>query len=213
VYHFLGLVHLYRGDLERAAAVYKRSLELCQNSQIRFLFPYAAAGFGYTHALAGQVATGLPLLQEGVEQATAIGYGVILPLWTAWLAEAYLLADRPADASLHADRALALARRRTTPGYEAWALRLLGEIAAYADVTGSEQAEAHYREALALAEKLGMRPLVAHCHLGLGTLYQQIGRDHEAQAELTTAAELYRTMEMPFWLEKAETALAKRGAG
>jgi hypothetical protein len=65
----------------------------------------------------------------------------------------------------------------------------------------------YYGQALALAGELGMRPLVAHCHLGLGTLYQKIRRDEQAQAELTTAIELYRAMEMTYWLEKAETAL------
>jgi hypothetical protein len=61
---------------------------------------------------------------------------------------------------------------------------------------------------LLLAEELGMRLLAAHCHLGLGTLYQKVGRTEEAQAELTTAAEMYRAMEMTFWLAKAEAALA-----
>jgi hypothetical protein len=54
-----------------------------------------------------------------------------------------------------------------------------------------------------------MRPLVAHCHLGLGTLYQKIGRDVQAQAALATAAELYRAMEMTFWLARAETELGQ----
>jgi hypothetical protein len=48
---------------------------------------------------------------------------------------------------------------------------------------------------------------VAHCHLGLGTLYQKTGRHEQARAELGTASEMYRAMEMPFWLAKAETAL------
>jgi tetratricopeptide (TPR) repeat protein len=74
-----------------------------------------------------------------------------------------------------------------------------------------EPAEACYQQALALAEELGMRPLAAHCHFGLGTLYQRVGRDAEARAELTAAAEPYRAMDMPFWLEKAEGALTQRG--
>ena len=73
----------------------------------------------------------------------------------------------------------------------------------------SEQAEAHYRQALALAEELGMRPLVAHCHLGLGTLYAKIGRPEHARAELSTAIDLYRAMAMTFWLPQAEAALAQ----
>ena len=89
--------------------------------------------------------------------------------------------------------------------------RLLGEIAAHADPPSAEQAESYYRQALALADELGMRPLVAHCHLGLGTLYRKIGRHDEAHAELATAAEMYRAMDMTFWLAKAEAALAGVG--
>jgi hypothetical protein len=60
-----------------------------------------------------------------------------------------------------------------------------------------------------MAEELGMRPLVAHCHLGLGTLYRRIGRDEEARVELTTAAEMYRAMDMQFWLARAEAEGAR----
>jgi hypothetical protein len=88
-------------------------------------------------------------------------------------------------------------------------LRLLGEIAVQADRPDVARAEAHYCEALALATELGMRPLVAHCHLGLGTLYRKVGRGDAARAELTSAAELYRAMEMPFWLQRAEVALSQ----
>ena len=86
------------------------------------------------------------------------------------------------------------------------ALYLLGESVAQADPPEVEQGERYYQDALALADELGMRPLVAHCHLGLGTLYRQIGRDAEARAELATAAEMFRGMEMLYCLEKAERA-------
>ena len=54
------------------------------------------------------------------------------------------------------------------------------------------QAETYYQQALALAEELGMRPLVAHCHLGLGRLYSQTDRGEQARAALTTAIALDR---------------------
>ena len=54
-----------------------------------------------------------------------------------------------------------------------------------------------------------MRPLMAHCHLGLGKLYARIGRRDEARAELSAAVELYRAMEMTFWLPQAEATLAE----
>ena len=54
-----------------------------------------------------------------------------------------------------------------------------------------------------------MRPLVAHCHLGLGKLSATSGRHAEARAELSAAVELYRAMEMTFWLPQTEAALAE----
>ena len=62
-------------------------------------------------------------------------------------------------------------------------------------------------EALTRASDLGMRPLVAHCHLGLGKLYRRTGDRAKAEEHLTTAATMYREMDMSFWLEKAETHL------
>jgi tetratricopeptide (TPR) repeat protein len=94
-------------------------------------------------------------------------------------------------------------------GNGAYALRLLGEIAARREPPESERAEAHYRQALALAEELGMRPLVAHCHLGLGKLYLKMGRRGQARAELSAPVELYRAMEMTLWLLQAEAAPAR----
>jgi hypothetical protein len=71
----------------------------------------------------------------------------------------------------------------------------------------SSAADNHYSAAMALAEELGMRPLVAHCHLGLGKLYRRTGKRAQAQAHLTTATTLYREMGMTYWLEQAEAEL------
>ena len=102
-----------------------------------------------------------------------------------------------------------MARQQKTRGGEALALRQLGVVQAHADPPDATQAETHYQQALALAEALGMRPLVAHCHLGLGRLYGQTGRVEQARAALSTAIALYRAMDMTFWLPQAEAALAQ----
>jgi hypothetical protein len=108
-----------------------------------------------------------------------------------------------------AERTLALARAHQERSNQAYALHLLGDIAVRREPPASDQAGDYYRQALTLAEELGMRPLVAHCHLGLGKLYATIGRRTEARAALTTAVELYRAMEMTFWLPQAEAALVQ----
>jgi tetratricopeptide (TPR) repeat protein len=119
------------------------------------------------------------------------------------------LAGRLGDAVPLAQHALDLSRDHKERGNEASALQLLGEIAAHRDPPEVEQAEDQYRQALALAEELGMRPLVAHCHRGLGTLYTKSGQREEARTELATAIEMYRAIDMTFWLPETEAALAQ----
>jgi tetratricopeptide (TPR) repeat protein len=160
---------------------------------------------GYTYLAAGRIGEGLGLLEEGASTRSFVNQRSV---GVAWLGEAYLLCGRKTEAREAGEQALALSRQYQERNQEASALRLLGEIAAHADPPDADEAESYYRQAQALADELGMRPLAAHCHLGLGTLYQKAGRHEQAQAELATAAEMYRAMEMPFWLERA-AALAQ----
>ena len=73
----------------------------------------------------------------------------------------------------------------------------------------AESAEASYCQAITFAEALGMRPLQAHCHRGLGTLYAATDQREQARTELSAAMALYRAMDMAFWLPQAETALVQ----
>jgi tetratricopeptide (TPR) repeat protein len=125
---------------------------------------------------------------------------------TLALGEAHLMVGDQDRARALATEGLALSQAQGARSGEARAWRLLGAVAAGTDPPDCEQAESHYRQALALAEELGMRPLMAHGHLSLGTLYQQVGHHEQAQVELATAADMYRAMEMTFWLEKAEAS-------
>jgi tetratricopeptide (TPR) repeat protein len=102
-----------------------------------------------------------------------------------------------------------LARAHQERGNEAYALRLLGDIAAQREPPEIETAVSYYHQARTLAEELGMRPLQAHCHRGLGRLYATLGQREQARTELSTAMEMYRSMEMTFWLPETETALAQ----
>jgi tetratricopeptide (TPR) repeat protein len=120
-----------------------------------------------------------------------------------------VLAGRLEEAMQLGQQALEVTRTQKQQGYQAYALRLLGDIAAHRTPPEIEAAERHYRQALALAGAMGMRPLQAHCHLGLGTLYAKTGQQEQARAELTAAIALYRAMEMTLWLPQAEATLAQ----
>jgi tetratricopeptide (TPR) repeat protein len=107
------------------------------------------------------------------------------------------------------EQALDLSRHQGERGHQAWALRILGEVHASGDPVDARQAERTYQQAVALAEELGMRPLLARCRLGLGALYRRIGRLPEARSELSAATGLFRAMDMAVWLAQGEAELAK----
>jgi tetratricopeptide (TPR) repeat protein len=132
-----------------------------------------------------------------------------LTLRVAWLSEVCRLAGRGEEAWQHACQALDLARQQKARGDKAHALHQLGVVKAHADLPDVAQAEAYYQQALALGEELGMRPLQAHCHRGLGTLYAATGQREQARTALSTAIEMYQSMEMTFWLPQTEAALAQ----
>jgi tetratricopeptide (TPR) repeat protein len=165
---------------------------------------------GYAYALSGCVTKALPLLKQAVEQDASAGRSAGHARRLAYLSEAYLLAGHMDEATALASRALAFARDRKAQGYQAYALWLLGEIQAHQDPLTGEAAEAAYRQALALAEDLEMRPLLAHGHRGLGTLYLKRGQRAQARHELSTAVALFHAMAMTFWLPGLEAALAQR---
>ena len=121
--------------------------------------------------------------------------------------EAFIRADRLEEALAQAERVLALTRERGERGLEAWAFCLLGEVASRREPPEVEAAEGHYRQALALGDALGMRPLVAHCHSGFAKLYRHMGKPEEEQQHFRTATIMYREMDMRLWLEKGEAVL------
>src|SRR5262249_19845869 len=205
----LGRMYLTQGALEHAIRTYDWGLALCRASGNRNMLRPIGAGLGYTSALQGRLAEGRALLEEAISEGIRIGAMVNHPRWVTWLSEVCRLAGHGDEAWQHARQALDLARQQKERGNEAYALHQLGVLQVHAAPPDAEQAEAYYHQALALAEELGMRPLVAHCHRGLGTLYARIGQWEHARTELATAIDLYRTMDMIFWLPQAEAALAQ----
>jgi tetratricopeptide (TPR) repeat protein len=168
-----------------------------------------AAALGAAYTLAGRLTEAVPLLTRGIEQASATPRVIDEAVCGLALAEAHARAGRLEAAHALAERMLTLAQTHQERSHQAYVLRLLGEIAARYAPPEPERGRSYYRQSLALADELSMRPLIAHCHLGLGTLSLQSGRLEEACAELTAAIDLFRAMEMIFWLPQAEAALAE----
>jgi tetratricopeptide (TPR) repeat protein len=205
----VGFRALRQGDLPQAIRELKQAMELVQEVDLQLLVPMVAAPLGAAYALAGRAAEAVVLLEQAVTQAVARQYLWDQTLRMVWLGEAYLHAGRVDEAGTQAQRALEFSRTHQERSHETYALWLLGESAAQREFPESEKAEAYYRQALALADELGMRPLQAHCYLGLGTLYAVTGQRELARTALGAAITLYRAMEMTLWLPQAEATLAQ----
>jgi tetratricopeptide (TPR) repeat protein len=204
----VGWVRLLHGDLHAAIAALEHAHDLSRAWRIPGFLPLVLSDLGAAYARSGRVDEALAFLEEVLAQSASQGVLVEESRRLAHLGQARLVAGQRDEAAAVALRALEHARDHAERGNEAWVLHLLGEIAAQPDHPDVATAEAYYRAAMTLATELGMRPLVAHCHLGLGKLCRSTDDLAKAQEHLTTAATMYREMGMAFWLEKAEAALA-----
>jgi len=191
--------------------VLEPGLALCRTSGNRNELLGMAAGLGYAYVIHGHLTEGRALLEEAINEGIRAGAMGRHALRIVWLSEVCRLTGRGEEAWQHARQALDLARQQKARGYKALALYQLGVVQTHAAPPDAEQAESYYQQALTLAEELGMHPLQAHCYLGLGTLYATTNQREQARIALTTAIDLYRVMDMTFWLPQAEAELAQTG--
>jgi tetratricopeptide (TPR) repeat protein len=205
----IGLLSLRQGDLPRALPLLERAVVLCHEAYISVWLILMASALGAAYTLSGRGADAVPLLTQAMGKSAATEMVGFQARSSHPLGEAYLQIDSLDEAHAFAERALVLTREHQERGHQAYALRLLGDIAARRELPESASAEVYYRQALALTEELSMRPLQAHCHRGLGTLYAATGKQEQARTALSTAIQMYRSMDMTFWLPQAEAALAQ----
>jgi tetratricopeptide (TPR) repeat protein len=202
-----GYLLLLQGDSERAGEVLEQALAVCRANDLPTYAPRMSSDLGLSYALRGRVKDGIEMIERAVEEATARKQVALLPALTLGLGHAYLLGGRAQEARDIGSRSLIHAREHGERGHEAYALRMLADGVALAERDAPAPADEYYRAALALATDLGMRPLTAWCQLGLGQLLARVGQRAEARAIVTTAAALFREMEMGAGFAQAEGAL------
>jgi tetratricopeptide (TPR) repeat protein len=190
-------------------SVFERGLAVSETVHLLPAIRMLKGRLGAAYTLAGRLTEALPLLEQALEQTLVMRQPINYAPFAVWLGEGYVLAGRLAEAHQFGQQALEKARSLKQQGHQAYALRLLGESVAHGEPPDVALAESYYRQSLTLATALGMRPLVAHCYRGLGTLYAATGQQEQARTELSTAIALYRAMDMVFWLPQAEATLAQ----
>jgi len=207
----IGTFHVRRGDVEYAIAPFERARELCQQHDVPLWKPVFASFLGYSLALSARFAEAEALLREALEQAALMRMMVFHTQMIMWLSEARLLMGDVAEAATLSNDALESARDKREAGLEGWALRLAADVTMHRQPLELAGAEVLYRQALRQAEQLGMRPLIARCHLGLGSLYRRGGKDHDARMQLGTAGALLREMRIRLWSDRVDAELRMLG--
>ena len=197
------MLHLFKGDWAKARLLVEHWTDIPRTLDVAVLLPWAVASSAWALAQIGEASEALSRVREGeqlLERQAA--RGIVGHRGWAYhaVSRACLLLGRLDEARRLGCRSVESSQRQ--PGFAAHALHLLGDITTHPDRFDAESGAAHYREALALAQLHGMRPLVAHCHLGLGKLYRRTGKPEHARENLTAATTMYREMDMDFWLEQ-----------
>jgi class 3 adenylate cyclase/tetratricopeptide (TPR) repeat protein len=204
------MLHLLKGDWAKACWQIDKWIATLQSENIQL--PWAVASHAWALAQIGEASEALKLVRQGEELLERqVARGIVAHRSWAYhaLGRTCLLLGRLDDARRLGDRSVKSAQRQ--PGFAAHALHLLGDIAANSGRFDAESSATHYRRALTVAQMHGMRPLVAHCHLGLGTLCRRVGEPERAREHLAIAATMYREMGMGFWFEQARAGLSDPG--
>ncbi len=204
-----GTLHPLKGDWVKARALLEHAIAVVRAGDVIIMLSWAIASSAWVLAQLGEAHEALTRLQEGeqlVEHQTAKNVVSLAPWIYHALGRAALLLDQPDEAQRLASLAFKFSSGHH--GYTAHVLHLLGDIAMHPDRVDAERGEGYYRQALALAEPRGMRPLVAHCHLGLGNLYRRTAKPEQTR-HFAIATAMCREMDMQFWLPQAQAAMDK----
>ena len=206
-----GLVWLRRGHLDRALGLLQPSLDACREKHLDVWRPLPSSLLGLTLALSDRLDEAMPLLQDGVHLSEVLDVKPYLALWTLHWAEGLMAAGEVDRAQATARHALDLAVSYKERGHQAWAHRLLGDLASRGGTPALAEAERHYREALAIAEELRMQPVIAHVKMGLGRVMRLAGDRARAEEYLVTAFMLFRGMDVPYWVRKCGEEMMQLG--
>jgi class 3 adenylate cyclase/tetratricopeptide (TPR) repeat protein len=197
--------HLFKGEWAKAHLLVEQWINVRRSLDVAVLLPWAVSLSAWALAQVGEVSEALSRVREAeplLERQTTWGIFGHRSWNYCAVGRACLLLGRVDEARRLGARALDSSQRQ--PGFRAHALLLLGDLAAHPDQFDAESGLAHYRQALALARSHGMRPLVAHCHLGLSNLCRRTRNPEQARENLSAATTMYREMGMDFWLKQGE---------
>jgi len=168
--HVLARLRTAQGRHTEALSLLRECWQTCLDLEVVQMYPIFAARMGEAYLAAGDVKAAIEILSvpERLDvplAENAFGWGCLFVAQ----GRAFLAAGRLAEAHAAGTRALTLAEERGEPPQQAYALKLLGDIESVGNDLNGTEAEMYFQRAFQLAEKCGMRPLMALCNSSLAS--------------------------------------------
>ncbi len=200
-----------KGDFSQAIEKGERAVEICEACEGWLLYPWVSGALGSVYAQSGRTREGIDLMTDALrrfdEQGGLLGRIDLLPR----LLDAHFLAGEIEIALAGAIEELNRLRKSQVIFLEQQVLELLGRIHSHPECYQPDKASQYFLAARRSAEKFGGRTTIAHTYAGLGRLNISMGKTPDAREELTRACEMYRDMDMTYYLHKAEEDLVGLG--
>jgi tetratricopeptide (TPR) repeat protein len=202
-----GFLYLRKGEIGRAMAQLEPGRALCRSMNLRLEVPFVTSFLGIAYAYEGRHNDGIAMAEQAVNEMKALKIESGRSWIVGFLGYTYLMAGQTAKAVDLMEQALELAQLHGERGWVVWEHHVLG-LARMAEGGASlEKAHNLLEQALEGARALGLRPLLARSELALGQLHRRSGQKDSARQHLVNAVSLLKEMQMPIWLQKAETEL------
>jgi class 3 adenylate cyclase/tetratricopeptide (TPR) repeat protein len=179
--YLAAMLLLFMREFAEAKTSAEKSIALSDEYGIRQYSAGSRVFLGLAEAALGHPAEGLPTINLGLEGLNESGAGSAMTLYLSWLAEAQSLDNRVPDALATIEKAL-----QVNPAEVAWrpeAIRIRGELRQ--GLGHTEGAEADFRTAIALAQKIGAKGWELRAAMNVVRMLRKRGELTEARDLLT----------------------------
>jgi predicted ATPase/class 3 adenylate cyclase len=174
--YLAAMLHLFMREYAEAKTFAEKSVALSDEYGIRQYSAGSRVFLGLADAALGHPAEGIPIIDLGLEALKESGGVVAMTLYLSWLAVAQSLDSKVPDALATIENAL-----QVNPAELAWrpeAIRIRGELRF--GLRQSDGAESDFRDAIALAQKIGAKAWESRAAMSLARMLK--ARDDVVEA-------------------------------
>jgi len=197
----------FKGDATTAIEHFQNSIGYCDEGQIINILIPIWIGLGWAYWLLGDLETAHKHMEKGLKTQSDAGVDYDSGFFYSCSAVVELESGNLNKAQQLANEALNIAQKNHQHG-EGLVWIVLGRILGRTDHPQNDKAEEAFLKGIKIFEELKLKLHYAPGYYYLGELYAGTGQKDKALETLKWAEDIFREMEMDFWLAKTQDLLA-----